>query len=149
MLVRVVLSVRRGGGVPARLECLVWTAGCCLFLLHVWAAFQFRHGWSHADAYRHTAEQTAALTGWHWGGGLYLNYLFTLLWLLDVAADWRTHVVGRAAYPRLQVVLRGFLAFIVVNATLVFGPPGWWFVAAVLALALLYVRWSRRPQPQC
>ena len=147
MLFRFVLSLRREGGIPARPECVVWTAGCLLFLLHVWAAFQFRHGWSHSDAYRHTAEQTAALTGWHWGGGLYLNYLFTVLWVLDVAADWRAYCIQQVRHRWFPTGLRWFLAFMMVNATLVFGHSGWWVVALLLVLLLLMLRRRRIPEP--
>src|SRR5882762_2048787 len=66
----------------------LWTAGCLLFLAHVAAAFHFFHGWSHAHAYRETARQTRELFGIDWGGGLYLNYLFTLAWAADAAYWW-------------------------------------------------------------
>ena len=48
-----------------------WTLGCVFFLVHVVCAFAYFHHWSHAEAYRETARQTAALTGWQWGGGIY------------------------------------------------------------------------------
>src|SRR5687768_15263236 len=52
----------------------LWTIACLALLAHVTCAFAFYHQWSHAAAYRHTAEQTAAMTGMNWGGGLYFNY---------------------------------------------------------------------------
>jgi hypothetical protein len=67
----------------------VWTIGCACFLAHVAGAFAYFHHWSHAAAYHETARQTAELTGWRWGGGLYLNYLFALGWLIDVLWWWR------------------------------------------------------------
>lgn len=140
MLARMILAGRNRRLVPSRQECVIWTAGYLVFLLHVGAAFQFQHGWSHAEAYRHTATQTAAVIGWYWGGGLYLNYAFTLLWGLDATWDWQTHSSGRRQHPRLQACIRGFLAFIVVNATVVFGHPGWWLVAALPGVALLASR---------
>lgn len=143
MLIRMLLAARHRPAAPTRAECIVWTAGCILFLLHVWAAFQFRHYWSHSDAYHHTAAQTADVTGWNWGGGLYLNYLFTLLWVADAASDWRAFVTGRIVRPRVRLAVRGFLAFMAVNATLVFGPPGWWIVAAITGAALLAMRRGR------
>jgi len=62
-----------------------WTFGCAFFLAHVIYAFASYHHWSHAAAYRETARQTAALTGWDWGGGIFINYLFGLAWLTDVS----------------------------------------------------------------
>jgi len=89
-------------------------------------------------------ERTVAdVTGWNWGGGLYLNYLFTLLWVADTACDWRAFVTGRIVRPRIRLAVRGFLAFMAVNATLVFGPPGWWIVAAITGAALLAMRRGR------
>ncbi|HEV3005325.1 MAG TPA: hypothetical protein VGX78_12740, partial [Pirellulales bacterium] len=67
---------------------IAWTLGCLFYLAHIACAFHVYHGWSHAAAYRHTAEQTAALTGWNWGGGIYFNYLFTVVWLADAIAWW-------------------------------------------------------------
>ena len=67
---------RGGSGRPGR---LMNTAGCAVFITHVASAFAFYHHWSHSAAYEGTARQTAQLTGWNWGGGLYVNYLFGLL----------------------------------------------------------------------
>lgn len=123
---------------------LFWTSGCVLYLAHVVCAFAFFHGWSHRQAYAHTAAQTKAVIGWDWGGGLYVNYLFTLLWVVDVLLWWRR---GDSDGIRPRIVQRAvdlFMAFVVFNATVVFGPPIWkWIAAGVLpAAALLF--WRRR-----
>src|SRR5262245_14058765 len=78
-----------GGGQRGRAwsRCLV-SLGCVVFGAHVICAFQFHHHWSHAAAYADTARQTAELTGWKWGGGLYINYLFALVWLGEVIWLW-------------------------------------------------------------
>lgn len=98
-----------------------WTAGCVAFMFHVVCAFQFYHHWSHAAAYEATARRSAEVVGLAWGGGLYANYLFGIVWLVDVAWWWR----GLEAYrdrPRLvDWAIHLFLAFIVFNATVVFG----------------------------
>ena len=45
-----------------------------------------------------------------WGGGLYLNYLFTAVWVADVLCWWRG-LAWYAARPRwLDLALHGFLA---------------------------------------
>lgn len=118
-----------------------WTIGCLLYLAHVACAFAFYHDWSHAAAYRHTAERTAALVGWRWGGGLYFNDGFTAVWLLD-AAWWWLSPLARVNRPRwLSVAIHGFLWFMVANATIVFATgPAYWF--GVAGCGSLLVIWS-------
>src|SRR5689334_13509938 len=79
---------------------LTWTLGCALFLAHVAAAFGFFHGWSHAHAYAETARQTRDRFGLDWGGGLYFNYLFTVLWVADAAYWWTAGVDAYDRQPR-------------------------------------------------
>ncbi len=99
---------------------LAWTGGCILFLAHVACAFNFFHGWSHAAAYQHTARRTEETIGIFWGGGLYLNYAFTLVWLADVLWWWR----GLEQYERrgraVEWGVQAFLAFMAFNGTVVF-----------------------------
>jgi hypothetical protein len=124
-----------------------WTAGCAVFLVHVAAAFGFVHGWSHAGALAATARQTEAMTGVGSGAGLYLNYFFTLVWTADAAWWW----VDRAAYERrarpIEWSVHGFMAFMVLNATVVFGTPATRLVGAgVVVSAVLLIR--RRTKQQ-
>jgi hypothetical protein len=123
----------------------IWTAGLAVFLLHVTAAFQFQHGWSHAAAWEHTRRQTRTLTGWDSGVGLFVNYGFTLLWMVDVAFWWRSLAWSR---QRLSYwFVQGVFAFLVFNATAVFGPRGWIGVGIVAAAVLIALRW-RAPRPE-
>jgi hypothetical protein len=144
-LVRWLLRARRtDGAVPTGGEAAVWSAGALVFLAHVAAAFHFVHGWSHAEALRHTADETGNVTGLHWGGGLYVNYLFTTCWLADAALvcrAWRRRQPLSSGFTRSVGV---FLWFIVVNATLVFGPRGWLAVALVWAAAMAVFGRKRR-----
>lgn len=123
-----------------------WTLGCGLLLVHVAAAFHFFHDWRHADAYRETARQTEELLGWNWGGGLWFNYIFALLWAAD-AAWW--HWAGDQRYRHrgrwIALPLHAYLAFIAFNATVVFetGATRWLSVAAMLGLAVLWWRAGR------
>jgi hypothetical protein len=125
---------------------LVWTIGCAFFLAHVVCAFGFFHRWSHDDAYRETARQTAKMTGLHWGGGLFLNYLFAAAWLADVLWWW----FAPAGFPRrprrLTIAWHAFLFFMVFNGTIVFGKgPVRWLGAGICAgLAALWWRRQRR-----
>jgi hypothetical protein len=123
---------------------LAWTGGCAFYLLHVVCAFEYYHHWSQAAAYAATAKQTAEVVGIDWGGGLYVNYAFTLVWLADVGWWW----VDAERYcnrPRwIEWLVQGFLGFIVFNATVVFasGFSRWLGIAACGLLALVFVRRS-------
>lgn len=104
-----------------------WTAGCLFYLAHVVSAFHFFHGWSHGAAYRETARRTTETVGLDWGGGLYLNYLFTAVWVADVLCWWLAPT-RYAARPRwLEGAVQGFLAFMAFNGAVVFatGPVRW------------------------
>lgn len=113
----------------------VWTAGMILFLLHVLAAFHWRHDWSHARALEDTARQTAEVTGLSRGEGLWLNYLVLLAWLADVVGwNWiRRH-------PPVHRGLQGFLLFMWFNATVVFGS-GPMQLAGTLGFVLWGIAW--------
>jgi hypothetical protein len=126
----------------------LWTAGCLLYLAHVVSAFHFVHGWSHEAAYRETARRTAAQFGMTWGGGLYLNYLFTAVWVEDVLYWWRG-LARYAARPRwYDGLVQGFLAFMAFNGAVVFatGLVRWVGLLVSLALGVLWCLWWLRPQ---
>ncbi len=117
-----------------------WTAGCFFFLVHVASAFQFYHHWSHAAAYAATAQRTRELAGFEWGGGLYANYAFTLLWLTDASFWWRglDHYEAR---PRpVEWAVQCFLGFMALNGTVVFGTWAvrWFGLGACLLLAAMW-----------
>jgi hypothetical protein len=122
---------------------LAWTGGWLFFLVHVACAFEFYHDWSHAGAYRSTARETAEVVGLNWGGGLYANYAFALVWLADVCWWWlrRESYVAR---PRAaEWIVHGFLGFIALNATVVFGAGMIrWFGLASCGL-LAAARWVK------
>lgn len=103
----------------------LWTVGCAAFLVHVAAAFHVVHGWSHAAAYAATARDTAAVTGVDSGFGLWLNYLFTALWVADAAAWWRLGTEGYRRRARwITASVYGFMAFLAFHATVVFEEGG-------------------------
>lgn len=112
-----------------------WTAACGFYLAHVAAAFQLHHHWSHSAAYEETARQTFEVFGMRWGGGLYFNYVFTVIWLADALLWW----LGRR---RLAIAINWFFAFMFFNATVVFatGPTRWLGLASTVGLAVLWWR---------
>lgn len=125
---------------------LAWTAACVALLTHVMCAFHFYHEWSHDSAYRDTARQTNEVFGLNWGGGLYVNYLLLIVWVVDVIWWW---VGGLEAYRRRPWLLiaawHTFLIFIIFNATVVFetGFVRWTGLCICLGLGLIWWRAAR------
>lgn len=120
------------------------TLGCAAFLAHVACAFHFYHHWSHAAAVADTARQTAALTRWNWGGGLWFNYAFALIWLWDVIVSWGGSSLRPQPTCWRSWLVRGFFFLMIVNGAFVFVQnPFRWF-GLLLCLVLLLCWWPRR-----
>ncbi len=129
----------------------VWTAGCVLFLAHLALAFHFLHHWSHAAAVAHTAQRTNEVVGFSWGGGVYINYAFTLLWVADVVWWWIRAARGEPTPAAAYWTVHAIFAFMFFNATVVFGPPFWKWIAlaaaGLLIAARLFLPRNREFQP--
>ncbi|HEX2521879.1 MAG TPA: hypothetical protein VHP35_07105 [Terriglobia bacterium] len=126
---------------------LAWTLGCVAYLGHVYAAFQFYHGWSHASAFEETARQTQETVGWEVGEGLFVSYFFTVVWLCDVIWWWLAGAPNYCRRPSaITIALHAFFFFIVFNATVVFesGAARWLGLALCLGLTNLWWSASKR-----
>jgi hypothetical protein len=118
----------------------LWTAALALTLFHSVAAFHTFYGGSHAVARQETARQTAALTGVDFSGGIYVNYLFLVVWSVD-AAWWWALPAGYARRPRwLSAAIRGFIFFIILNGALIFAD-GWARVVGAAAVSAVVIAW--------
>jgi hypothetical protein len=119
----------------------LWTAGAALLVVHAVAVFHYVHQWSQDAALDHTARQTAALTGLPWGGGLYVNYAFTGLWLWDAAAWWANPDRYARRSDRSRALLLAIFLVMFVNGGIVFahGPA-----RIVGLIAVGAVVWARR-----
>jgi hypothetical protein len=120
---------------------MAWTFGCVSVLIHVVCAFHYYHNWSHAAAYRETARQTLEVTGFDWGGGLFINYALVAGWIIDVVW-WRRGLDAYRNRPAwLSATWHGFLIFIIFNATVVFktGPLRWIGLGLCLWMAFLWL----------
>ena len=107
-------------GARQRVARLLWTLGCAAFLVHVASSFDVFYGWSHRVAVEETARQVAEVTGRRVGAGIYLNYLFTSVWVAD-AAWWWLDANGYRRRSWVGVLLvHGFFLFMIFNATVVF-----------------------------
>ena len=121
---------------------LINTAGCLLFMAHVACAFHFYHHWSHAAAYADTAGQTARYFGFNSGFGLYFNYLFLVLWIVQVITSWISVAATQPLAPWLTRTVRAFVLLMIFNGTVIFahGPIKWF---GLVLSALLLVSWFR------
>lgn len=132
--------LRQGAGLTER---WLWTVGAGFYVIHSVAAFARFYEWSHAVAMGETARQTLEATGFESGAGLWLNYAFGIIWLLDAAYWWtrgEARYLGRSRL--IQGVVHGFMAFMILNGTVFFGHgPVVYFGALVfLGLAASIVR---------
>ena len=117
--------------------------GGLVYLGHVAAAFDIHHDWSHAAAYAYTAARTEALLGLDWGGGLWVNYAFTIIWVAD-GLWWQLRPAQYARRPRVwTVAVRGAFLFMVANGAVIFvsGPRR---LLGIGVLAALVWIWRKR-----
>ena len=120
----------------------IWLLGSFFSLLHAMAAMIFYHHGSHALAAADTARQTQALLGISVGAGIYFNYAFVLIWLVD-AMWWIAQSDTYLSRHRLfNWLTYGFLIFIAINGTILFetGPVRWISVAALILLSCLILK---------
>lgn len=121
----------------------MWMLGALLLWAHLAAAFHEHHHWSHAHAAAETSRQTADFLGWSWGGEIYLNYLFAVVWSLDVLT-WRW---APARYQRraaaVSAAIHAFLFFIIFNASVVFAD-GAMRIAGIVGTLWLAALWFTR-----
>ncbi len=125
---------------------VTWSLGCLFFLVHVVCAFEIHYQWSHQIAESQTAAKTEKLTGIETNVGIYVNYLFTLVWLVDTGFWW---LVGSNRYsnrPRtITIAIHVLFIFMIFNGAIVFasGPARW---IGVLVLAAALISWIESPR---
>ncbi|GAB4162832.1 MAG: hypothetical protein Tsb009_39660 [Planctomycetaceae bacterium] len=135
---------QRGNASPANPQSssrwlrILWTGGWAMLTIHTVVVFHVVHDWSHAAAFEHTAIRTEEVIGWHWGGGIYFNYALVAIWGADVL--WRC-LQSKPTSRIWTGMVHGFLAFMMFNATVVFGPRFWILIAVLLSVVL----WMNRP----
>jgi hypothetical protein len=113
-----------------------WTLAVFTYLIHVATAFHYRHHWSHSDAF----ERTEQMTGF--GPGIYISYLFSIVWMLDALYWWLAPKRYARRSPWTGCVLHSFLAFILFNGAVVFaeGPMRWLALTGFAVLGVLLLR---------
>ena len=128
----------RSGATAVRADAMyrwTWLASWILCVVHVLCAFHFVHSWNHAAALIHTAEMTERVVGIHWSGGLYINYIFLAVWGTDAFGQFRSRVTSK--------MMHAVAAFMMFNATVVFGPQWWIVPTAILSGFLGVVTYKR------
>jgi hypothetical protein len=132
-----------------RVYILFWSGAWLFCVLHVVCAFHFRHHWVHSAALQHTADMTECVVGINWGGGLYINYAFLICWGAASVRSLRTVGHLSLSTPVSETFMQGFAAFMMFNATAVFGPWWWWLPAIFVVAAVLYRKLAvRQPNRQ-
>ena len=117
---------------------MAWLSSWIFCLIHVVCAYHFQHQWSQTAAIIHTAEMTERVVGLYWSGGLYINYLFLTVWGIDCVRLFRQK-------PGLHpATMHAVAAFMMFNATVVFGPRWWVIPVGGLLAALLIQRFAER-----
>jgi len=128
--------MRRSAGTD-RLARAMWTAGIGLALIHVFLAFELVYAWNHEAAVDATSRQAAERVGWAWRGGIYVNYVFLVLWLADVSWWWvapATHATRSLRFETSRLALFTFMFF---NGAVVFASAATRVVGIAAVTAVL------------
>jgi hypothetical protein len=134
----VLFAVSRGRSRWDSATRIAWTIAVIALIAHFISAYQFYHHWSQRFAYLDTARQTEEVIGLNWGGGLFINYAFLLIWFVDVSWWWLRGLASYRTRPWPVIALwHGFVLFILFNATVVFKDGMVRWVGLVVCLIML------------
>ena len=128
-----------------RLTAILWLVGALLSMYHSLGSIATIYHGSQTMAFEATAQETEELLGIRFGAGLYVNYAFVFVWLVDALI----RVVSPAIYRQLPKAYRyftnGFLIFIAINGAIVF-QSGWirGIGLACVAMLLILSLWSSK-----
>jgi hypothetical protein len=129
--------------VRGRARRILWSVAALLMLVHSVSAFGTTYRWSHEVALAATARQTRELTGLDSGGGIYINYIFLLVWLGDAAWWWRSPASHAARAAWISRVVHGFVWFMFLNGAVIFAD-GWMRVIGGFAVFVVLAVWVIR-----
>jgi hypothetical protein len=142
MMIRLTAVDWTAATAACRLARWCWTWALVSFLVHLAMAFHYYHHWSHADAFEHTREVSG------YGEGIYMSYLFTILWIVDVIWWWAQPERFARRSPWIDRALHAFMLFIVFNGMVVFESGLIRWAGLLLFTALLAVWLAARGLPR-
>lgn len=122
----------------------LYTASLALALAHVVLAFHLTYAWNHDAAMLETARQTASVTGWAWGGGVYVNYAFLALWVADASWWWASPSSRARRGPAVEATRIGLFVFMFVNGAIVFAAGIGRLIGSVSVGAVIAAYVTRR-----
>lgn len=93
-----------------------WLLSGVMFWLHILASYGVVHGWDHAAALQHTAEESYEVTGIRASWGVYVNFVFAALVLVYPAVI----LLRNRRIEAIDLLVFLFLSSIVFSATIVF-----------------------------
>jgi hypothetical protein len=137
----IALRMSRGDERRHKLAKGVWIAGWLALVLHVCLAMSFVHGGSWTAAYDHTARRTFEAVGWNWGGGVWFNLLTVVVWGIDVMRLWFWPNVTSRLANWFQAACQIYLAFMMFNATVVFGSRPARLAGGLVCMLLSLICW--------
>jgi len=125
---------------------VAWLSGVICSLYHSIGALLAFHEGSHDAAFKSTAKQTEDMLGFSFGIGLYVNYLFVSVWLLDALFRFLKPEAYHKMGAYFHWTVYSFLSFIAINGTVVF-KDGWIRWLTLAAITGLVAMWLVRPTP--
>ena len=124
----------------------IWTMGLALAVTHVVLAFHFVYAWDHEAAVAATVRQTVEVVGWAWRGGIYVNYMFLTLWLVDTSWWWAAPASHASRSTRMENTRRALFTFMFLNGAVVFAS-GIGRLVGIASLSLVLLAWLLRKPP--
>ncbi|MEZ6091432.1 MAG: hypothetical protein R3C05_26125 [Pirellulaceae bacterium] len=123
-----------------------YSTSVLLMFVHVGVAYAIAHRWSHRAAMEHAAIETRETLGFEFAPGLYVNFVFLLVFLIDTIWRWRVKNPRLRNPAKLACAIDGSIAFIFLMATLVFeeGPIRLVSAIGTIVIAFRYFRWKKR-----
>ena len=113
-----------------RLMRWTWLIGAVACVVHVVCAMGFAHCWNLANAMRHTGQITRHVVGVELPESVFVNFAFTALWVVDAVQEFRLNQPNRLGLARQMT-----WSVMMLNATVVFGPSYWiWLAIPFIAI---------------